>query len=175
LIPFIRLQKKPLEIRRGIPRLQAARYTSGDNITAPSRAIPPVAEPAPVMDESNAAIAIGIRAFHEHFPPVIFAIRQILSSREAPRVAVDQARLSITEVTFLEDPTTHRAALIRAGETIIDENEPSSAVTGRKSQVGAHSHLLSCVVACSCVELHVRDNGGTLPKPRPLSRAQIKL
>jgi hypothetical protein len=39
----------------------------------------------------------------------------------------------------------HGAALIRAGETIIDENEPCSAVPDRKSQVGAHNHAPSIV------------------------------
>ena len=76
---------------------------------------------------------------------MIFAIRQILFSREAPSVAVNQARLRITDVALLEDPAAHGAALIRAGETIIDENEPCSAVPDRKSQVGAHNHAPSIV------------------------------
>jgi len=76
---------------------------------------------------------------------VIIAIRQILSTREAPRVAVNQARLRITDVARLEDPAAHVAALIRAGETIIDENEPCSAVTDRKRQIGAHNHAPSVV------------------------------
>ena len=55
------LQKQPPEICRGIPLcLQGFRYTSHDVVQALPRAIPPLAEPAPVMDESNAAIAIGI-------------------------------------------------------------------------------------------------------------------
>ena len=76
---------------------------------------------------------------------MIIAIRQILSTREAPRVAVNQARLRITDVARLEDPAADVAALIRAGETIIDENEPCSAVTDRKRQIGAHNHAPSVV------------------------------
>ena len=74
---------------------------------------------------------------------MIFAIRQILSSREAPRVAVNQARLRITDVALLEDPAAHGAALIRAGETIIDEKKSCSAVADRKRQIGAHNHAPS--------------------------------
>ena len=72
---------------------------------------------------------------------MILAVRQTLPSREAPRVALNQARLGITDVARLDNPAAHRAAFIRTRETIIDENEPCSAVTDRKGQIGAHNHL----------------------------------
>ena len=62
-------------------------------------------------------------------------------AREAPRVAINQTRLRITDAVLLEDPAAHGAALIRAGETIIDEKKSCSAVTDRKRQIGAHNHL----------------------------------
>jgi hypothetical protein len=68
------------------------------------------------------------------------ADRFMCPSCEALRIAVDQSRLGITNVAFLNKATAHRAVLVRAGDAVINDNEPSYPCkpAGSESQIGTH-------------------------------------
>src|SRR2546430_91523 len=62
---------------------------------------------------------------------------------EALRIAVDQPRLRITNVTFLDKATAQCAAFVRTRDAVINQNEPNSlgkSASG-ESQIGTHVHF----------------------------------
>jgi len=44
---------------------------------------------------------------------------------EAPRIAIDQSRLHITNVAFFHKATAQRAVLVHARHAVVNENEPN--------------------------------------------------
>ena len=66
--------------------------------------------------------------------------RYVCPSCETLRIAVDQPRLRITNVAFLEKATAQCAVLVRARHAVIDENEPNCPrkSAGGESQIGTH-------------------------------------
>ena len=65
---------------------------------------------------------------------------------EALRVAVKQTRLRLADVTFFNLPAAQRTVCVRAGNPVIDENEPCSA--RNSTRYGTHR-------VCAHVEHHL--------------------
>ncbi len=68
---------------------------------------------------------------------------------EALRVATDQSRLRITDVTVFDKATAQCAVFVRARDAVINQNEPNSLgkSAGGESQISTHVHLHPFVVA----------------------------
>ena len=64
---------------------------------------------------------------------------------EAPRIAIDQSRLHITNVAFFHKATAQRAVLVHARHAVVNENEPNCPwkSAGGESLVGTHVPHLS--------------------------------
>ena len=67
----------------------------------------------------------------------------VYASREALRIAVDQARPKITNVAVLKSAAAQRAVSVRARDTVVNENKPGSVQKSARgeSQIGVHIHL----------------------------------
>jgi hypothetical protein len=67
---------------------------------------------------------------------------------EALRIAVDQPRLRITDIAFLDNPAAQRAVFIRARDAFINDNEPNSVRKSASGESqGTHIQLHRFVVA----------------------------